>query len=52
MEQMGLPCIPSHTNFIYLSLIHYKDDFFDRLKAANIQGTGIFEETGKWTGSL
>lgn len=52
MEQLGrlnITCIPSHTNFIYFSLSKYKNDFFGQLKAHNIEGTGIFEENGKWS---
>lgn len=49
MEKLHIRCIPSHTNFIYFSLSGYKDDFFARLKAHNIEGTGIFEEEGKWS---
>lgn len=48
-EKLSIHCIPSHSNFIYFSLAGYKADFFDRLKAHNIEGTGIFEENGKWS---
>ena len=46
---LNISCIPSQTNFIYFSLTNYKKDFFALLKSNNIQGTGIFEEDGKWT---
>jgi histidinol-phosphate aminotransferase len=49
LERAGLPCIPSHTNFIYFSLAHYKEDLFERLKQHHIQGTELFEQAGKWT---
>ena len=46
---MGIPCIPSHTNFIYFSLANYIKDFFKQLKQHNIVGTRIYEEEGKWS---
>lgn len=49
LEKFGIKCIPSFTNFIYLSLLDYKEDYFKLLEKNNIQGTGIFEEDGKWT---
>ncbi len=49
MERLSIPFIPSHTNFIYFSLANYSKDFFELLKAHNIQGTGIFEQTGNWS---
>jgi histidinol-phosphate aminotransferase len=49
LELLNIPCIPSHTNFIYFSLVNYKQDFFELLNSNNIQGTNIFEENGKWT---
>ncbi len=49
MEKMGIPCIPSNTNFIYFSLVNYKKDFFKQLKQHNIIGTRIYEEDGKWS---
>ena len=49
LERLHISCIPSHTNFIYFSLVNYKPDFFERLKTHNIMGTGIFEEEGKWS---
>jgi histidinol-phosphate aminotransferase len=49
LEKLNITCIPSHTNFIYFSLTNYKKDFFSLLKDNNIQGTGIYEENGKWT---
>ncbi len=49
LEKLGLNCIPSHSNFIYFSLINYKKDFFQQLKKNNIVGTKIYEEKGKWT---
>jgi histidinol-phosphate aminotransferase len=49
LQQLNLTVIPSHTNFIYFSLENYKKDFFALLKAANIEGTMIFEEQGKWS---
>ena len=49
MERLGIHCIPSSSNFIYFSLLNYKIDFFERLRAGNIEGTTIFEEDGKWS---
>ena len=49
LEQLNIRCIPSHSNFIYFSLSDYKKDFFNQLKAANIIGTRIYEENGKWS---
>ncbi|MBX3240301.1 MAG: aminotransferase class I/II-fold pyridoxal phosphate-dependent enzyme [Chitinophagaceae bacterium] len=49
LEKINLRCIASHTNFIYFSLANYNGDFFERLKAGNILGTGIFEKDGKWS---
>lgn len=49
MEKMGIPCIPSNTNFIYFSLANYTKDFFKQLKQHNIIGTRIYEEDGKWS---
>lgn len=49
LQSKGLHCIPSYTNFIYFSLKEYEHDFFDVLKINKIQGTGIYEQEGKWT---
>jgi histidinol-phosphate aminotransferase len=49
LTQLKITCIPSHTNFVYLSLEKYDKDFFALLKSKNIQGTAIYEESGKWT---
>jgi len=49
MERLNIHCIASSTNFIYFSLADYKKDFFEQLKAYNIEGTEIFEEDGKWS---
>lgn len=49
LEGLHIPCIASHTNFVYFSLIHYTRDFFNLLKTHRIEGTGIFEETGKYS---
>lgn len=49
MEKMGISCIPSHTNFIYFSLVNYTKDFFEQLKQHNIIGTRIYEKDGKWS---
>jgi histidinol-phosphate aminotransferase len=48
-KKLNIPAIQSHTSFIYFSLVNYPHNFFDRLKAANIEGTKIFEENGKWS---
>lgn len=48
-EKLGIRCIPSSTNFLYFSLANYKKDFFEQLKHNKIEGTGIFEEEGKWS---
>lgn len=49
LENLKIPCIPSHTNFIYFSLENYKKDFFAHLEKHNILGTKIYEEKGKWS---
>jgi histidinol-phosphate aminotransferase len=49
LEHQQITCIPSQTNFVYFSLSNYKKDFFEQLKNNNIQGTKIYEETGKWS---
>jgi histidinol-phosphate aminotransferase len=49
LEKLDFKCIPSHTNFIYFSLANYGKDYFQMLKDHRIEGTGIYEETGKWT---
>jgi histidinol-phosphate aminotransferase len=49
LERLNISCISSHTNFIYFSLLNYKKDFFAQLKVNNIEGTGLFEENGKWS---
>jgi len=49
LERLSIPCIPSHTNFIYFSLVDYDKDFFKRLENNNIIGTMVYEEKGKWS---
>jgi histidinol-phosphate aminotransferase len=49
LEKLGIRCIPSNTNFIYFSLAGYQRDFFGLLKAAQIEGTDIFEQDGRWS---
>lgn len=49
LQQLGITCIPSSSNFIYFSLSGYKQDYFQKLKEANISGTKFYEENGKWT---
>jgi histidinol-phosphate aminotransferase len=59
LERLHIPCIPSHTNFVYFSLANnsrdfvvqenHKKDFFTKLKERNILGTMIFEEDGQWS---
>ncbi|MCO6147115.1 histidinol-phosphate transaminase [Flavobacterium sp. NRK1] len=49
MEKLGISCIPSSTNFLYFSLADYKKDFFKLLESNSIEGTGIFEENGRWS---
>lgn len=49
LEGLGIACIPSSTNFIYMSLADYPHDFFARLEKHNILGTYIYENDGKWT---
>ena len=49
LERMEIHCIPSHSNFIYFSLVNYKKDFFNQLKMNNITGTKVYEEKGKWS---
>lgn len=49
LEKLGLPCIPSHSNFIYFSLENYGKDYFEILKQHHVEGTYMYEENGKWT---
>jgi histidinol-phosphate aminotransferase len=49
LRNLKIPCIPSHTNFIYFSLENYKKDFFELLEKNTILGTKIYEEKGKWS---
>jgi histidinol-phosphate aminotransferase len=49
LESLKIPCIPSHTNFVYFSLENYNKDFFEQLKKNNILGTKFYEEKGKWS---
>ena len=49
LENLKIPCIPSHTNFVYFSLENYNKDFFEQLKKNNILGTKFYEEKGKWS---
>lgn len=49
LERSGIHCISSHTNFIYFSLERFPKDFFALLKSANIEGTHVFEERGRWS---
>jgi histidinol-phosphate aminotransferase len=49
LEKLNIPCIASHSNFIYFSLKNYPKDFFNLLKSNDIEGTNIFEEDGKWS---
>jgi len=49
LERIDIPCVPSHTNFIYFSLINYKKDFFAQLQNNLIQGTRVWEENGMWS---
>lgn len=49
LNKMELRTAESHTNFLYFSLNNYKGDYFKRLKEANIHGTSLYEEDGKWT---
>ncbi|WP_298141377.1 aminotransferase class I/II-fold pyridoxal phosphate-dependent enzyme [Flavobacterium sp.] len=49
LENLKIPCIASHTNFVYFSLENYSKDFFEQLKKNNILGTKLYEEKGKWS---
>jgi histidinol-phosphate aminotransferase len=49
LNQMGLTCIPSVTNFLYFSLAKFPRDYFKVLSDHHIQGTRIYEEKGQWT---
>jgi len=49
LETLDIKCIPSYSNFIYFSLANYKNDYLERLKTNNIMGTGVWEESGKWS---
>lgn len=48
-QRRKITAIPSETNFIYFSTESFAADYFGLLKEANISGTRIYEETGKWT---
>ncbi len=49
LQRLNCECIASNANFIYFSLENFKKDYFKLLENANIQGTRIYEENGKWT---
>jgi histidinol-phosphate aminotransferase len=49
LRSRNLAVIPSHTNFLYFSLVNYPGDYFQKIKAQEIVGTGIYEERGRWT---
>lgn len=49
LRRLGLRCISSHTNFIYFSLENYPKHYFELLKNNQIIGSGIYEESGKWS---
>ena len=49
LQKLNIPCIASHTNFVYFSLENYNKDFFNQLTENNILGTKIYEEQGKWS---
>lgn len=49
LELLQIKCISSYSNFIYFSLVNYNKDFFEQLKKANVIGTKIYEEKGKWS---
>lgn len=49
LQQLHLTVIQSSTNFIYFSLEGYQQDYFQKLKQHKITGTGLYEESGKWT---
>ncbi|WP_196889368.1 pyridoxal phosphate-dependent aminotransferase [Aureivirga sp. CE67] len=49
LEKLNIKCIPSKTNFLYLSLEEYPKDYFKQLEKNRILGTKIYEEKGKWT---
>jgi histidinol-phosphate aminotransferase len=49
LERLGIPYIPSSSNFLYFSLKSYPHDFFDLLAKNKIEGTRIYQEEGKWT---
>ena len=48
-KKNGISFIPSNTNFVYFSLQNYKDDYFSKLKKANILGGKTYEDKEKWT---
>lgn len=48
-RELGVPCIPSHTNFLYYSLENQKGDLLASLASGNIRGGRITEENGKWS---
>lgn len=49
LEKLHCDCIPSRTNFLYFSLARYPKDYFQQLSNHQVEGTGIYEESGKWT---
>ncbi len=49
LEKIGMIVIPSTTSFIYFSIMNFKKDYFKILETNKIEGTGLYEEEGKWT---
>jgi len=49
IERLGIPFIPSHTNFLYLSLKDQKQDLFSLLAKNNIKSGRIEEGPEKWS---
>jgi histidinol-phosphate aminotransferase len=48
-KELGIPVIPSHTNFLYYSLKDQRGDLLAALPKNNIRGGRITEENGKWS---
>lgn len=48
-RKQNIEVIPSSANFLYFSLKNYREDYFQKLKSANILGGKTYEENGKWT---
>lgn len=48
LEKLNIRTIPSHANFLYLSVNDYPQDYHARLAANHILGGRMVEEEGRW----